>query len=67
MLKNKYPDIKQKIIKYLLIGIIICISARYIPSIPIHNHEIIMIGAIGSMAFAFIDMVSPTIKLEDNL
>jgi hypothetical protein len=58
---------KDRIIKYLLIGIIICIAARYIPNNPINNKEILMIGASGSIAYALIDMLSPSIKLGDNL
>lgn len=60
-------EIKQKIIKYLLIGLIISIAIRYIPSLPIENKEILMIGAVGSITYALIDMISPSIKFEDNL
>jgi hypothetical protein len=63
---RQYPDIKQRIIKYLLIGILVCIAARYIPALPLQNKEIIMIGAVSSITFAIIDMLSPTIKFEDN-
>ena len=64
---KQYPDIKQRIIKYLLIGLLICIAVRYIPSLPIKNKEIVIIGCIGSISFAIIDMISPSIKFEDNL
>jgi hypothetical protein len=63
---RQYPDIKQRIIKYLLIGILVCIAARYIPALPLQNKENIMIGAVSSITFAIIDMLSPTIKFEDN-
>lgn len=66
-INKHYPNINQRIIKYLLIGLIVSIAVRYIPSLPINNKEIIMIGCIASIAFALIDMISPTIKFEDNL
>jgi len=64
--KQEYPYIKQRIIKYLLIGFIICIAVRYIPTLPIKNKEIIMIGICGSISFALLDMLSPSIKFVNN-
>jgi hypothetical protein len=57
-------DNQKKIIKYLLFGIIISISVRYIPTNQINNKEILMIGAIESMTFAILDMISPSIKIN---
>ena len=58
---NEY---KKKIIKYLLFGLIVSASVRYIPSNLINQKEIIMIGAIGSISFAILDMVSPSIQIK---
>lgn len=60
-LKSRDPDLKKKFIKYLLFGLIVGMSVRYIPANNIKNKEIIMIGAIASISFGIIDMVSPSI------
>lgn len=66
-INKHYPNIIQRIIKYLLFGLIVSITTRYVPSIPINYKEIIIIGCISSISFAIIDMISPSIKFEDNL
>ena len=53
----------KRIIKYILMGFIILVAVRYIPNQPIETKEIIMIGLISSIAFAMLDMVSPSIKV----
>jgi nucleosome binding factor SPN SPT16 subunit len=60
-LKSKDPDFRKNLIKYLLFGLIVGMSVRYIPVNNIKNKEIIMIGAIASISFGIIDMVSPSI------
>ena len=62
---NKQESEKQKkIIKYLLIGLIIALSARYIPMQSIRNEESLIIGAIASITFGIIDMYSPSIVIN---
>lgn len=56
----------KRIIKYILMGFIILVSVRYIPTQPIATKEIIMIGLISSIAFAMLDMVSPSVKVTNN-
>ena len=56
------PDTKKKILKYLLFGLIVGISTRYVPTYTINNKEIIMIAAIASISFGIIDMISPSIN-----
>ena len=63
-LKTQDSDKKKKIIKYLLFGLIVGISTRYIPHNTIQTKEIIMIGAIASISFGIIDMVSPSIVVN---
>ena len=65
-LKNKDCDMKQKIIKYLLIGILVSLSVRYIPKYKLDTNEILMIGSVASISFALIDMASPSIIVQDN-
>ena len=54
----------QKIIKYILMGLIIYIALIYIPQTPLLNKELLMISATSSIAFAILDMLSPTIKIN---
>lgn len=63
-LRVQDPDRKKKLVKYLLFGILISISTRYIPSTKINDKEILMIGAIASISFGIIDMLSPTIVVK---
>ena len=63
-LKAQESDNKKKLVKYLLFGLIVSISVRYIPSNQIDNKEILMIGAIGSIFFGILDMVSPSIIVK---
>uniref|UniRef100_A0A6C0DB05 Uncharacterized protein n=1 Tax=viral metagenome TaxID=1070528 RepID=A0A6C0DB05_9ZZZZ len=63
-LKTQDSDKKKKIIKYLLFGLIVGISTRYIPQNTIQTKEIVMIGAIASISFGIIDMVSPSIAVK---
>ena len=55
----------KRIVKYILMGFIILVAVRYIPNQPINTKEIIMIGIISSVAFAMLDMVSPSIKVSN--
>lgn len=63
-LRVQYHDSKKKLIKYLLFGIIVGMSVRYIPSNQINNNELLMIGAFASITFGIIDMVSPSIIIK---
>jgi hypothetical protein len=62
-LKAQDPDIKKKIVKYLLFALIIGISVRYIPDKPIDNTQILLIAAIASITFGLIDMMAPSINV----
>lgn len=54
----------QRLIKYILMGLIVIIATRYIPDVILQTKEIIMIGAISSIVFAILDMISPAIKIQ---
>jgi hypothetical protein len=54
----------ERIIKYILMGLVVVVSTRYIPNYVIPTKELIMIGATSSIAFAILDMVSPAIKVH---
>lgn len=56
----------QKIIKYVLMGLIVIIATKYIPNNVLHDKEIIMIGITSSVSFAILDMVSPSIRIITN-
>jgi hypothetical protein len=63
-LRVQDPDRKKKLIKYLLFGLVVAISLRYIPTNRINNKEILMIAAIASISFGIIDIVSPSIVIK---
>jgi hypothetical protein len=54
----------EKLIKYILIGLIVITATKYIPDTILQTKEIIMIGATSSIAFAILDMISPSIKIQ---
>jgi hypothetical protein len=62
-MNKQISDNNKNLIKYLLIGFIVALATRYIPSNTIKNEEIIMIGAIASITFAIFDMYSPSIQI----
>lgn len=57
----------ERIIKYVLLGLIVLLSVRYIPEIKLPNKELIMIGATSAIAFSILDMVSPAVKVENKV
>jgi hypothetical protein len=60
-------DLKlERIIKYIIMGLVVVIATRYIPDILIPTKELIMIGATSSITFAILDMVSPAVKVNHN-
>jgi hypothetical protein len=60
-------DLKlERIIKYIIMGLVVIIATRYIPDILIPTKELIMIGATSSITFAILDMVSPAVKVNNN-
>ena len=61
----KYPELQKKLVKYLLFGLIIAISIRYIPTNEVNNKEIAMISAIASISFGILDMISPSIIINN--
>jgi len=56
----------ERIIKYILMGLVVILATRYIPNYEIPTKELIMIGATSSIAFAILDMVSPAIKVQSR-
>ena len=60
---DNYKNTSSKILKYILMGVIVYIAARYVPSSILTNKELLMIGATSSIAFAILDMISPSVKV----
>jgi hypothetical protein len=65
-MNKQVSDNKKNLIKYLLIGFIVALASRYVPTNTIKNEEVIMIGAIASITFGMFDMYSPSIKVNVN-
>ena len=63
---NQISDKKKNLIKYLLMGLIIALATRYIPSNIIKNEEILIIGAVASMTFGILDMYLPSIYIKNT-
>ncbi len=55
--------IRNRIIKYILIGLISIISIRYIPHHKLNDDDIIMIAIIISIGYAVIDKLLPSYTL----
>jgi hypothetical protein len=45
-------------------GLIIVSAIKYVPNTCLQDKEILMIGALSSITFAILDMVSPTIVVS---
>ena len=56
----------EKLIKYLVMGLIVLIATRYIPDKVLLSKELIMIGCTSAITFAIIDMVSPSVVINTN-
>ncbi len=54
----------QKLLKYILMGLIVLLATKYIPDTQLKTKEIIMIGITSSISFAILDMISPSIKVK---
>lgn len=56
----------ERLIKYILLGLIVILTAKYIPETKLLTKEIIMIGATSSIVFAILDLVSPTVRIIES-
>ena len=57
---------KEKILKYVLMGIIVMLVVKYLPLYLLNTDEIVMIGLTASITFAILDMLSPSIKIIEE-
>ena len=53
----------ERMIKYILLGLVVLVAVKYIPEHGIPNKEIIMISATSAIAFSILDMVSPSVNV----
>jgi hypothetical protein len=56
----------ERIIKYILLGLVVLVATKYIPEKSLPDKEIIMIAATSAIAFSILDMVSPSVKISKN-
>lgn len=47
-------------------GLVVLTATRYIPDTVLPTKELIMIGATSSIAFAILDMVSPSVNVVNQ-
>ena len=57
----------ERIIKYILLGLIVVLATRYIPEVKLPDKELIMIGATSTIAFAILDLVSPAVRVNKKM
>jgi hypothetical protein len=53
----------ERIVKYIIMGLIVLLATKYIPEQSLPMKELIMIGSIASILFAILDMISPSVKI----
>lgn len=59
-------EILKRILKYLIQGISIAIAIYIIPAIKLQHIDILFISLTGASTFAIIDLVIPSITLEQK-
>jgi len=50
----------NRILKYILIGLITMITIKYIPTTTLLNNDILIVGFIVSIAYAVLDTILPS-------
>jgi len=53
----------ERVIKYIILGLVVLIATKYIPEHGLPTKELIMISATSAIAFSILDMVSPSVKV----
>jgi uncharacterized BrkB/YihY/UPF0761 family membrane protein len=57
----------ERMVKYMLLGLIVVLATRYIPENKLPTKELLMIGAISTIAFAILDLVSPAVRVQKKV
>ncbi len=55
----------NKLFKYLIMGIIMYGATKYIPDTALPEKELLMLATISSILLALLDMISPSITVEE--
>lgn len=56
----------ERMIKYVLLGLIVVLATKYIPENKLPTKELLMIGATSTIAFAILDLVSPAVRVQQK-
>jgi len=56
----------KKLLKYILLSFIIFVSLRYIPQNKLNIGETLKISSIGGISFAILDVISPSVSIQNN-
>jgi len=59
-------DNTNKLLKYILMGLISAISLYYVPSTSILYDEILMVSFVISICYAILDRIMPSIIMIEN-
>ena len=62
-MENKRSIIIRKIFKYLLVGLFVALTARYVPKNPLSNQEVIIIALTACSAYCIVDTYSPSVLI----
>jgi hypothetical protein len=57
----------ERMVKYMLLGLIVVLATRYIPENQLPTKELLMIGATSTIAFAILDLVSPAVRVQKKI
>ncbi len=60
----KDPEVKKKIVKYLIMTLLVSLSARYTTSLILPNEDVVILGLIAGILFALLDMYAPSITVN---
>ena len=54
-------EMSKRMFKYLIYAIVVGLAVKYVPAQKLTTREIIMISVIAAIAFAILDMYTPSV------
>lgn len=62
MLSFDFQESMQRIMKYIIEGLVVGLVALLLPSKSLSNHELIILALTASAIFALLDIIAPAIS-----